>query len=186
NLIPLLRQESVSQCVLEVITQNKPAIRVYNQLGFKENRYLKCFRSTKNTMDLTTNHLEHVEIRTNTNPDLLQYKSFGDHRASFQDSYSHIEVKSALETAVEASIDGQLVGYVIYQKPRGRISQIAVAHNYRRRGIGQALIRHIGNETEAKGLNIINVDVDASGVIKFLENCGFENYLDQYEMVKKI
>ena len=186
TLIPLLQQESVSQCVLEVITQNHPAINVYKQLGFKENRHFKCFRLTKAGRYTKTNLWDHLDIRINANPTWSQYKNFGDHQPSFQDCYSNMEVKSALETTVEAWIDGQLVGYVTYQKSRGRISQLAVAHQYRRNGIGKALVRYIGQETEAKGLNIINIDASASGAIKFLEHCGFENYLDQYEMVKKI
>ena len=186
NLLPLLREKSVTQCLLEVITQNQPAIDVYSQLGFNQSRYLKCFRWTKNSIESTTNCRENIDIKINKNPDWSYYQSFGDYQPSFQDSCPQIEIKAALEIAVEAWIDGQLVGYVSYQKPRGRISQIAVAHKYRGQGIGRSLLRYIGNETETNGLNIINVDSNASGAIKFLEHCGFENYLDQYEMVKKI
>jgi len=186
RLIPLYNQASVSQCLLEVIVRNHPAINIYKQLGFEQSRYLKCFKCKKDFDSSVSALLNGLQISPNDRPDWQAYKSLEELQPAFQDSHRHLTKKAGIESFVEASISGKLVGYIIYQIPRGRISQIAVSPTYRRQGIGGALVRHISKNTNANGLNIINIDATAHGMISFLNALGFENYLDQYEMVKKI
>ena len=43
-ILPILKEQKVERCVLEVIDQNAPAIRTYESMGFSLTRELPCFK----------------------------------------------------------------------------------------------------------------------------------------------
>ena len=47
---PRLKQIGIQKCMLEVIDENHKAIKVYERIGFRKSRYLRCFRGELSTI----------------------------------------------------------------------------------------------------------------------------------------
>lgn len=76
-----------------------------------------------------------------------------------------------------AEVDGAVVGTVMggYDGHRGWVYSVAVAAQYRRRGIATALIRRLETDLAARGCLKVNLQVRLSntGVVAFYEKLGF-------------
>ncbi|MGB3466903.1 MAG: GNAT family N-acetyltransferase, partial [Cyclobacteriaceae bacterium] len=86
------------------------------------------------------------------------------------------------ETILEAISEGKNVGYIIYHNQNGRISQLAVHKEYQGNGIGSRLIYEANNLLREPVMTLINLREEEKQTAKFLENRGFVNEVDQYEM----
>jgi ribosomal-protein-alanine N-acetyltransferase len=74
---------------------------------------------------------------------------------------------------------GKILGFVagtLKSRKRGHISGIAVDENYRRRGIGRALMEAAEREFLADGCEMVTLEVRPSnlGAIQFYEKMGYE------------
>jgi ribosomal protein S18 acetylase RimI-like enzyme len=76
-----------------------------------------------------------------------------------------------------AEIDGQVAGTVMggYDGHRGWIYSLAVAPQFRRKGVGAALVRHVENALADRGCPKINLQVRASNaeVVAFYQKLGY-------------
>ncbi|MDN5201620.1 GNAT family N-acetyltransferase [Fulvivirgaceae bacterium BMA10] len=177
--IPVFKANNVEQCVLEVLTDNERAQKVYQSIGFKTHRYFLCFKLLKKP-NLSKPPLFKIEKISNPDWNLLQ--KFSDYSPSFLDIQSMLKRNIANEKVIVLSENDMPLAFAIYQN-NGRLSQIAVDKSNRGRGAGSALIDYIYKDVNKKHLTVINVDKNASEMISFLEKLGFENQVDQYEMI---
>ncbi len=183
-LFPLLVEKNIKACVLEVLTSNDRAIKAYERIGFEKTKYFKCFVLNKKMETFYAERgLHTIEIVNVKSPNWNLYERFCDYEPSFLDSKRMITDNLANETVVEARQDDICVGFAIYQPAFGRISQIGIDENKRRQGIGKALINYTLETSLQKKLTIINVNDDSDGTKRFFEHLGFENQIDQYEMI---
>ncbi len=183
-LTPLFKRHKVSQCVLEVLITNHRAIKAYEAIGFERTKYFKCYalerdKPTFNKVELPTN----VEIKTVQNPNWKLYQQFSDYKPSFLDSIEMISGNHINEVIIEMKQEDVCIGYAIYQPSFGRISQIGVDAEKRRQGVGKALVDHMFKTCSLKRLTIVNVNDAATTTKKFFESIGFDNQIDQYEMI---
>ena len=184
HLMPRLQNRMVSHCVLEVLTRNERAIKVYESCGFGKSRYYHCFKLLGRKR--FKNYHYPWNIRISTKPDWKTYTRYFDFLPSFLDTPAMIDQNLKNEKIIEAIIHGEVVGYAIYQKAQGRISHIGVSPNWRGKGIGSSLIDYIYEDATNKDLTMININKEAAGVKDFLTRMGFENQFDQWEMVKSV
>ena len=181
-LIPKFKSEQISQCVLEVLTQNKKAIKVYQNIGFEKTQLFKCFKLQSENIISRKSPAVDLEIFNVNTPNFATYRKFNSYTPSFLDSSKLLVHNLANETIVEARFEGNCVGYAIFQPSIGRISQIAVQSTMRNMGVGSALIKYIFETSAQKALTILNVSDQANESLQFFEKMGFENQIDQYEM----
>ena len=180
-LIPRFKQENVTQCILEVLTENEPAINVYENIGFSKSKKFKCYKLNPAAPVTSKENMEIKIIRVES-PNWKVYTKFFDYIPSYLDSRAMIEANLTNEVVVEAVLNEVAVGYAIFQPVIGRISHIAVSPDQREKGIGSMLLRQIYKESNSKALTIINVLEEAKTMACFLTRSGFEIELDQYEM----
>lgn len=89
----------------------------------------------------------------------------------------HTRYIVALDTGAQG--DGAIIGYAGLSAPRGAsqadIQTIAVAAEYRRRGIGAQLLRHLLDEAVARGVDdvLLEVRADNPGAQHLYETHGF-------------
>lgn len=180
KVLPILSEDGINRCVLEVLETNKRAIHVYEENGFEKTKEFSCFKLNKGIKGRSENcQIESVEGH------LDSYIGIGDRRVSFGDTNDQLRYNIQNEVTLEATVEGELVGYLIFQPALGRITQFGVKEGFRRSGIGSALFTQAQNMS-TKPLTVININREYVELCTFLESIGFENTLDQLEMQLKI
>nr|WP_315026192.1 GNAT family N-acetyltransferase [uncultured Chryseobacterium sp.] len=179
-ILPVLKERKADVLLLEVIDDNKAAIRAYENLGFMIVRRLLCFNgniSPKMTdSDTTIKKLENFEWET--------LRSFWDIEPSWQGSVFVLNPMPETYQALGAYSGGNLVGYIIYNPGSRRVLQVAVHKEYRNQGIGTRLFTAIA---DGKPIAINNVDDTSKETEAFLDKkIGLQNWLSQFEMTRNI
>ena len=179
-MVPRLKDASVEQYLLEVLTGNERAVALYRKLGFVETRRFAVFRRS---VPLTPE--VGIEIRPVDEPDWELFKSFWDGDPSWQNSIDAVERVANNRVVLCAYVDETCVGYGIAFKPWVSLMQLAVAHEQRRKGIGSNILSALQRELSAtESLKVTNIDEELKGTLAFYEANGFRMVLEQYEMVK--
>lgn len=180
-IAPRLKERAIKQYLLEVITSNERAVALYHKLGFEETRTLAALRS--NEAVKTAGDVEGVSIRQMDEPDWGVFCAYWDGEPSWQNSMDAVERSRNQCEIVGAFVDETCVGYGIVFKPSGILMQLAVAQEFRRRGIGRRILAALSGE---KILKTNNVDEELKGTLEFYKACGFEIGLRQFEMMRTL
>jgi ribosomal protein S18 acetylase RimI-like enzyme len=177
---PILKVAKVDKMILEVLTQNTAALKIYETQGFKIKREVYCFGGQLNGRihNQLTNEFNIVTLKT-INWALLQ--TFWDYPPTWQNSITTMNNIQEQISFIGIKKDNQLVGYVIYNPKFRRIHQMAIAKTHRNIGLGSRLLNHI-YQLEKEKISFINVDSRTKGLKVFLEKRGFINHTNQYEM----
>ncbi len=185
-MLPEFRKAGIEQFLLEVITTNINAIKLYEKLGFTATRRLALLQCDGRIKE-SPHPLPNIEIRELQEVDWGLAAAFKDGEPSWQNSVQAIKRTSRMKRFFGAFQKGEFVGFVVFSSKFGRVAQIAVSRDYRCRGIGTALVRTLQNETaNGYSLQIINIDTALSSSMEFFINRGFYERLNQYEMMKMI
>jgi GNAT superfamily N-acetyltransferase len=174
-ILPSLRTQNIDTMILEVITENIPAIRSYEKVGFKARRKLVCYRGQVKT---TTN--DRVEITEIPLYDWKRIMEFWDFLPSWQNSTKVLDALKNSNRSYGAFIDGQLVGYIVYNPVSKRVQQFGVHKKYRRKKIASTLFAQI--KEPGTNLTIINADESSAATARFLTQIGLERFVEQLEM----
>lgn len=179
-MVPRLKEASVEQYMLEVLTGNERAVALYRKLGFIDTRRLAVFRRSAPLFTDTS-----TEIRRIEKPDWELFKSFWDGDPSWQNSIDAVERVANDRVVVCAYVDETCVGYGIAFKPFVSLMQLAVAPVRRRKNIGSKILSTLQREVSGtESLKVSNIDEGLKGTLAFYESNGFKMVLEQYEMVK--
>lgn len=186
KVLSLLHENNIEHYLLEVIQSNEPAVNLYKKQGFMITRTLSCFRIDKDFIkeapDSSINYKSYdIELI-----DWELFKSFWDFEPSWQNSIDSIMAVSDLFEVIIAEVDEKTVGYGIVDRITGDIPQLAVHEDYRCKGIGHNILKRLIQCTESQNLNFLNIDDKCVSNIKFLQRLGFDNFIDQYEMILNI
>lgn len=180
HVLPFLQAQKAQQIVLEVIETNQSAIRAYEKYGFAIQRKLLCFDGTleigADTGTYSLQPLDHLDW------ELL--RSFWDILPAWQSAaatMNHIQPK-----ALGAFAGEQLIGYILFNPVNKRLYQLAVAPEFRRKGVATQLLAHVQQELAQQKLQWNNVDEAAEGLRIFLEQHGLVNTINQFEMSKML
>lgn len=182
-MMPRFQSEGIAQFLLEVITTNPGAIRLYEKLRFRPVRELALLQRD-GEVKAAVSGPKGLTIDEITEPDWLLLQTFWDGEPSWQNSIDSIRRSMKLKRIFGAFVDQRCVGYIVFSSKFGRVSQIAVDKAYRDRGIGTGLLRRLQTETASGySLQIINVDKSLERVVRFFRSRGFYERLAQHEMV---
>ncbi len=185
-MLPRFKDLGIEQCLLEVITTNSGAIRLYEKLGFEKVRRLALLQCD-GQIDIPSHEPPDIEIREIEQVDWQVFTSFWDGDPSWQNSVDAIKRSNQLKRIFAAFDSDVCVGYIIFSSKFGRIAQIAVSKNNRRRGIGTALLKVLQDETvDGYSLQVINIDTSLDTAMQFFTKRGFYDRLNQHEMVKSM
>ncbi len=183
-MTPIFRASGIEQFLLEVVTTNSGAIDLYEKLGFVAVRRLALLQCDGKIREST---VRDVSIREINEPDWELFATFWDGKPSWQNSIDAIKRCSNLRRIFAAFVDGQCVGYIIFASTLGRVAQIAVSKAHRNRGIATALVKMMQDSTDQDApLQVINIDTTLTDTMNFFNNLGFNERLNQHEMVKSI
>ncbi len=177
-----LMKNGFEQILLEVITHNKTAVRLYQKLGFETTRRLIFFEQN-NSFEFEPKI--NFDVREISAPDWQLFESFAGGKTSWQNSFAAISLTLPKRLVLGAFIDEKCIGYGIVSRGGAVISQLAVAKNYRRNGAGSLILREMQTRLEKK-LRVSNVDEKITSAVEFLKKLGFTETLVQLEMIKTL
>lgn len=181
-LLPELKKLQVKKMVLEVITENHPAIKAYEKMGYTVARKLDCYKgkiSVKKSKPTTSLK----EIRSFN---WTEFKTFWDAIPSWQNAIQTLENSKEDCCIIGAYKDDLLLGYAIFNPLSRRINQFAVGTGYRGQGIGADLFSYINERVEEQEIYVYNVDHTAVSVLGFLKSLGLTEATAQFEMSRKV
>jgi ribosomal protein S18 acetylase RimI-like enzyme len=186
SIFPGLKKIGIEQCVLEVITNNKPAIRVYEKLGFQRTKFYHCLKMNEESRYLQQIRNKDINIIVPSKPKWGKYEKFCDYNTCFLDTFPLLKKNKQNETILEAHQNEQLVGFIIFNRLMGRIEQIAVDQNLRGNGIGSILIKKMRTICRKKPIYILNLNERNYDLLNFFLRLGFRNEIDQFEFKMSI
>lgn len=176
-ILPLLAKQGINTLLLEVITNNVPAITSYRQAGFRIKRELLCYTGKVEITDTNPR----VQIRELTQYNWSLMKSFWDISPTWQHANHVLEALKNSTVSLGAYWEEQLAGYIIFNPANKRILQLAVSREFRKKHIASTLITAITKDY-GTSLSVINVDARSKNVHDALRAMGFNNDLNQFEM----
>jgi len=172
HAIPILKNKGVQQCSLEVIQANARAIRVYERIGFKVDRSLKCFKGTiDNPIDQVS--IQQVDFHA------LVKQGKPEHNLYSWDHSKEAILKSGTDyQTYVVNRAKKTVGYFSI-KESGYLGQFEAAdQDFHFLMNGIKLIN--------PAIRINNVDATRTTLISNLIAAGLENTIDQFEMSMRI
>jgi len=165
-----LRQNDISKSVLEVIIDNKKAVKAYESVGFKICKTYKCFAGEL-LMDDSQVKIENIpfdKISWADIPNQDKYSWDFHHRClkSGNSSYHYVYNKNELES------------FFSINSENGTINQLEVLAN--QKGNWERLLQAV--HSISKQVRIINVDDRLRDKLSILEQVGLKNTVNQFEM----
>ncbi len=182
--IDVLREAGVRQYLLEVLTDNAPAVKIYTRQGFEITRGFNCYSSSG--LCAAPHAVEGLKIVETSAGQIAELQRFNDFEPSWQNSVESLARAAGNVDCLVALIDGEPVGFGVTESRYGDIAQIAVAPEFRRRGIGTALLHELMGLNKASEARVVNVDASCSSLNAFLVARGFNLTCTQHEMLKKL
>lgn len=181
ELEPKLRRLGVKHMVLEVISTNTSAIKAYEKEGYTKSRTLDCYVGTVKPDDEATE----ITVKELSLPEWQHLDAQQTVRPSWQNespSIMNIAERCRILGAFNA---GKPVGYVVYQPATGKLHQLCVMPEHRRKGVATQLLRSVCDK-ENRELHLYNADREAHGIKPFLEHMRLVCDLTQFEMRKEL
>jgi len=177
--LEILHAEGASCYVLEVLKENAPAFRIYENAGFRVTRELRSW-----TLDRITRPATDVRIESAATLEAVPFTKMWDWTPSWQHSLDSLGRAGERRTVLYSKNDGEVEGYAVVFSS-GDLAQFAVSRSRRRSGIGTALL-HAARAATQNPLRIINIDAADTGTAAFLDSIGAMKSVDQYEMIREI
>lgn len=183
--LPFLRQAGISQYLLEVLQNNHKAINVYRRMKFDTTREFDCFKQSIAGID------NHHSIRqcANLRIELIdtaivrQAQSFCDFYPSWQNSIESIERGASELTCIGAFYLDELVGFCVFDRKSGDLTQIAVRKENRKQGVASRLLSEVIKQMSTDFVKVINVPSDNLSLLAFLKSKNIPLMNKQFEMV---
>ena len=179
--LPHFRGMGIANIMLEVITNNLPAVKVYKRIGFKEKRTVCCYRGKVQSIETHINY----SIKRIKTCDWSELNSFLDFPPTWQNSII-ASIRNVDNLEMWGIYDGvSLLGYLIYIPDKKRVQLFAVKPGFRRKGLASALFAHVYSMHKSE-LSITNIDTQDIITDSFLGSIGLKEYIRQYEMYMTI
>ena len=202
-LEPILISNDISQYLLEVIQTNENAIHLYKIQGFKTKRELYCYRfgfqseGQLNKQKIPFPNYFIYDLDEFSSELIHKFENLIDYPNSWQNSFNSIlNIKEHLKTYyildkpredIPNQMDEHIIGFLIFNPRSGEIFQMAISSKHRRKGLATLMLNYVQEEhPDLEGFSILNVDSNNKSSIGFLGSYGFENFITQYEMKKKL
>ncbi|MHC4499415.1 MAG: GNAT family N-acetyltransferase [Planctomycetota bacterium] len=185
--LPVLRDNNMSQYLLEVIRTNTPAYDLYKKAGFEVTREFDYYISTKDKVVIRGSKLsDEFPLREIDDPDWDLFRTFWDFVPSWQNSIDSISRKFDRFTILGMFDNDNIVGYGVIEKETGDIPQLGIDKEHRRQGLGTTLLHRLLQYSESDEIKILNVCAGNVPFKKFAGSIKLTPGLGQYEMLLKL
>ncbi|MEQ8905034.1 GNAT family N-acetyltransferase [Ekhidna sp.] len=166
--LPALREKGIKRCSLEVITKNERAITVYQRIGFKISKMLKCYKGT------ISSTFPVVNLESDFDKADLQYFN---HLYSWENNYQAVQrgQDDYVCYLVRSHTSMESIGHFVINPQSGYILQLEAYS-----GDWQSVFNGISQVNTSIKIN--NIPVTRTDLINFLNRSNIENHIDQFTM----
>ena len=175
--VPHFRAQGIRRCMLEVIEQNKRAIKVYERIGFYKTKFYHCFKGFLPEKNEGI-HLREVEFSEMDIPAI---------QASQLLCWDHTSAAMKLSgrnfKCYSVETESGLIGYFMINPDNGYISQISLLESINENNCDR-LVDAVGCVFPSVKMN--NIDARRHPLISSLQRKGMENFINQFEMEKPL
>ena len=187
HALPEFEARGVKRFLLEVLQDNKPAIKAYQKSGFEIVRELRCFVAQTESLRKLPSSAE-IDVRPTDAAAFENLIPEAEWIPSFENRFTtHLAIPDHV-TFFGAYDGDECVGAIAYSQALNWLLSLLVKRSHRRRGVGKSLLRHLAAtmpETVAR-LSALNVDGQDTGMQSFFKAIGFSHLIDQYEMSRRL
>jgi len=188
HALPDLQERGVERFALEVLQENEPAIKAYRKSGFEITRELRCYIARVEDLP-DVGATEGTDLHDAIRGTVRIIEEEADWLPSFENRFSATDHLGGDHMIFRGAFDGgSCVGMLAYAPSLNWPITLLVKESHRRRGIGRALaadLRRLIPKSDERVV-IQNVDGGDAGMQAFVEACGFEPLVDQFEMMREI
>lgn len=185
HALPALRERGVRNFVLEVLQENRPAIRAYEKAGFQISRELDCYDIHPGCPVAAGPLLAGIELVA-AGPDILpSFEESAEWPLSWECSFEAQRRAGGDVVFLAARSDGETVGLAAFHTKLAWLMAVQVKKAWRRRGIGSALLTRVlaGYGRLSERIRADNIQSSDQATKALLERHGFRRFVSQYEMV---
>jgi ribosomal protein S18 acetylase RimI-like enzyme/N-acetylglutamate synthase-like GNAT family acetyltransferase len=182
----LLKARGVHDLVLEVLTTNDPAYRVYLKDGFQVTRRFGCFRRSAAAGPSAALSLGEEVSLASFEPSLAARLIEPEYEPSWQNSTEAVSAVAHTFIVAWALQSGRVVGHGLLQPKRGRIAQIAFLPEVWKTDLAAAVVWQLLSRAERERVDIVCVEQGREQTAQLLQATGFELFAEQWEMHKRL
>lgn len=175
-----LRHQGFTGMMHEVIVSNTPAVKLYEGLGYRPARRVKCFRGDVRA-DLQGN--ANITMRECAIDEAEKLAAqIGGWRPTWQNDFHAMRQGDERVLAFIATLDGTDVGFGVLVPDYKQLTQLGVLAAARRKGVATAMIAHWRDHYELTTMSMLNVPDTDKAMIALFGAMGWQNTIDQYQM----
>lgn len=173
---PILKSETVTTCALEVIQENRRAVRVYERIGFSITKEYQCFKG---------------KLATSSYQVTIEKLAFEQIKSTYTNTYAWDNTNQAINASVEGtytcyevvSLTQQKLGFFVLNAQSGYLAQFEIYKPDQKKD-WELLFDGIAQINRMVRIN--NVDAQQKDIIEALVQVGLKNTINQYEMERKL
>ncbi|MBN2773564.1 MAG: GNAT family N-acetyltransferase [Prolixibacteraceae bacterium] len=182
--IPKLKEKGVQKFYLEVLQDNKPAIRAYEKTGFKIEREYFCYKTEIDKIKNTNIKIPDVKIKAIPQNEVKNFTHLFLQEISWESNLDAIEHASEDIINLAAFEEEKCVGIISFYPTLEWILVFGVEIEQREKGIDTLLFESMVEKVKGS-VQLIKMGnlVPENPLNKFFFDKGFELYAKQYEMV---
>jgi ribosomal protein S18 acetylase RimI-like enzyme len=184
ELLEFLKEKRVSRFVLEVLENNTPAINLYEKYGFAKTRKLNCFEIEKQKLRPVPDRGFGISV-VNPATTVENEEKYSLFMPTWQNEVQSVLNVAENYTLVSLSCTSRVLCYGYIHKTKGDIPQIGILEEWKNWGLEAHLIAELTKFTNSEKLIILNVEAD-NYLSETLTNLGFENSVNQWEMILEL
>jgi ribosomal protein S18 acetylase RimI-like enzyme len=169
------------EVILEVLKENKAAVRLYRRLGFVVIRGLEFYAGVPEA-SAPVKPPARISLCGVEDLDMNLHQGFWEVSPSWQNSTEAMHAASSQLLCAKAEVGEACAGYACIDRLTGDVPQIAVKRDYRRQNIGTSLTISLLEASSASRLKIINIDSACTSLTSFCTTLGLARGGEQFEM----
>jgi len=182
--LPALKERGVKKFVLEVLQENKPAIRAYEKSGFKIVRELECFDIHPQSVPEKYPAPRGIILEPAEVDILNEFEKNAAWPLSWECSFAAQRRAGHDMMFLTAKAKEEVVGLAAFHTRLNWLMALLVKPGWRQQGIATALVRHILSEygrTDDR-IRCDNIQKNDLATQTLLQKLGFDKMASQFEM----
>lgn len=173
--LSVIRDQAIDTWILEVLSNNEKAIKLYTSIGFSKQRGFNCY------------HLKAEDFRqilTKTEVALIRQKSIAIPHGECLPSWQNEEesIMAGATPTWDITVHTKEVGTLCYDPETGSIAQIYIQDEERNKGYAKQAIIEAAKFSKTGQLRFINIDDRYLPLNNLLTAMGFACFATQLEM----